>query len=59
MCPRVFFAKNWESHHTKEYSLVKNIGVLGPKLGVLDCKSAISESSDDCGSDVFHDLHQG
>ena len=46
---RVLFAKRWESHHTKEYSpeysLLQKIGVPAPKMGVQDCKSAVSESS--------------
>ena len=41
----LFFAKKWESHHTKEHSLFQKIGHPVPKMGVQDCKSAVSESS--------------
>ena len=39
--PGARYAKKWESHHTKEYSLLKEIGVSAPKKEVLDCKSAV------------------
>ena len=44
--PKALFAKKWESHHTKEYSLLKKIGVPASKIGVQDCKSPVSESSE-------------
>ena len=44
---RALFAKKWESYNTKEYSLLQKIGVpLTPKLGVQNCKSSVSESSE-------------
>ena len=43
--PRALFAKKWESHNTKEYSLLQKIGVPAPKMGVQNCKLSVSESS--------------
>ena len=39
--------KKWEYRHTKEFSLLQKMRVPAPKLGVKDCQSAVSESSDD------------
>ena len=43
--PESSLPKKWESHNAKEYSLLQKMGVPAPKVGVQDCKSAVSESS--------------
>ena len=45
MSPRALFAKKWESHNTKEYSLHQKKGVPAPKMGVQNCKLSVSEST--------------
>ena len=44
--PRALFAKKWESHNTKEYSILQKKGVPAPKMGVQNCKLSVSESSE-------------
>ena len=43
--PEPSLPKKWESHNTKEYSLLQKIGVPAPKMGVQNCKSSVSENS--------------